>query len=62
MRQLETLEREIKDSMVELDKIHPFYEEQVKQEKEITKGYVWHLVDTFSSLSMPTYQKSMPTF
>lgn len=39
MRQLESLEREIKDSMVELDKIHPFYEEQVKQEKEITKGY-----------------------
>ncbi|XP_059430650.1 structural maintenance of chromosomes protein 3 [Corylus avellana] len=38
MRQLETLEREIKDSMVELDKIHPFYEEQFKQEKEITKG------------------------
>lgn len=37
-RQLEILQKEIQDSMDELDKIHPFYEKQVIKEKEITKG------------------------
>ncbi|KAK4607282.1 hypothetical protein RGQ29_001196 [Quercus rubra] len=37
-RQLEILQKEIQDSMDELDKIHPFYENQVIKEKEITKG------------------------
>jgi structural maintenance of chromosome 3 (chondroitin sulfate proteoglycan 6) len=40
-RQLEILQKEIQDSMDELDKIHPFYEKQVIKEKEITKGYVY---------------------
>ena len=40
-RQLEILQKEIQDSMDELDKIHPFYENQVIKEKEITKGYVY---------------------
>ncbi|KAK7320513.1 hypothetical protein VNO77_30059 [Canavalia gladiata] len=36
-RQLQVLEREIQDSMDELDKISPLYEDQVKKEKDITK-------------------------
>ncbi|KAF5447344.1 hypothetical protein F2P56_032902 [Juglans regia] len=38
MRQLGTLQREIQDSMDELEKIRPFYENQVIMEKEIAKG------------------------
>lgn len=40
MRQLENLQKEIQDSMDELDRMRPFYENQVIIEKEITKGYV----------------------
>lgn len=38
-RHLEILEKEIQDSMDELDKISPLYEDQVKKEKDITKRY-----------------------
>ncbi|XP_028806112.1 structural maintenance of chromosomes protein 3 [Neltuma alba] len=37
VRQLKILEEEIQDSMSELDKISPLYENQVIQEKDITK-------------------------
>ncbi|KAK7300360.1 hypothetical protein RJT34_11204 [Clitoria ternatea] len=37
--QLRILEKEIQDSMDELDKISPLYEDQVKKEKDITKRY-----------------------
>ncbi|XP_048323883.2 structural maintenance of chromosomes protein 3 [Ziziphus jujuba] len=37
-RQLHILQKEIQDSMDELDKINPLYETQVLKEKEITKG------------------------
>lgn len=40
VRQLQILQKEIEDSMDELDKINPLYENQVLNEKEITKGYV----------------------
>lgn len=38
-KQREILEKEIQDSMDELDKISPLYEGQVKKEKDITKRY-----------------------
>ncbi|KAF3439505.1 hypothetical protein FNV43_RR17783 [Rhamnella rubrinervis] len=38
VRQLQILQKEIQDSMDELDKINPLYEHQVANEKEITKG------------------------
>ncbi|OAY46513.1 structural maintenance of chromosomes protein 3 [Manihot esculenta] len=38
MKQLDMLQREIQDSMEELDKISPLYENQVTKEKDITKG------------------------
>ncbi|KAB1226909.1 Structural maintenance of chromosomes protein 3 [Morella rubra] len=38
VRQLENLQKEIQDSMDELDRMRPFYENQVIIEKEITKG------------------------
>jgi structural maintenance of chromosome 3 (chondroitin sulfate proteoglycan 6) len=37
---LEILENEIQDSMNELDKISPLYDDQVKKEKDITRRYV----------------------
>ncbi|KAL5830704.1 hypothetical protein ACOSQ4_016058 [Xanthoceras sorbifolium] len=37
-KQLNLLQKEIQDSMEELDKINPLYENQVIKEKEITKG------------------------
>lgn len=37
-KQLDILQREIQDSMKELDKISPLYENQVIKEKDITKG------------------------
>ena len=40
MIQLDILQREIQDSMEELEKISPFHESRVTKEKEITKGYV----------------------
>jgi hypothetical protein len=39
-KQLEILENEIQDSMNELDKISPLYDDQVKKEKDITRRYV----------------------
>ncbi|XP_021825217.1 structural maintenance of chromosomes protein 3 isoform X1 [Prunus avium] len=38
VRQLQTLQKEIQDSMDELEKMNPLYEDQVMKEKEITKG------------------------
>ncbi|KAF2317507.1 hypothetical protein GH714_023669 [Hevea brasiliensis] len=38
MKQLDILQREIQDSMEELDKISPLYENQAIKEKDITKG------------------------
>lgn len=38
-KQLEILENEIKDSMNELDKIRPLYDDQVQKEKDIAKRY-----------------------
>ncbi|KAL5555241.1 hypothetical protein UlMin_037477, partial [Ulmus minor] len=38
MRQLQILQTEIQESMDELEKINPLYEDQVMKEKEITKG------------------------
>lgn len=46
VRQLQILQKEIQDSMDELDKINPFYENQVVKEKEITKGYVYGILDS----------------
>ncbi|KAK1406338.1 hypothetical protein QVD17_41632 [Tagetes erecta] len=37
-RQLEVLRREIQESTAELNKIRPLYDNQVKQEEDITKG------------------------
>ncbi|KAD5960392.1 hypothetical protein E3N88_11864 [Mikania micrantha] len=37
-KQLEVLRREIQESTAELNKIRPLYDDQVKQEDEITKG------------------------
>ena len=34
------LQREIQDSSDELDKISPIYDNQVIEEKEISKGYM----------------------
>ena len=39
VKQLKILEKEIQDSMDKLDEISPLYEDQVKKEKDITKGY-----------------------
>ncbi|XP_010521617.1 PREDICTED: structural maintenance of chromosomes protein 3 [Tarenaya hassleriana] len=38
IKQLHMVEREIQDSMEELEKINPLYESQVEKEKRITKG------------------------
>ncbi|KAK9926388.1 hypothetical protein M0R45_023621 [Rubus argutus] len=38
VKQLQSLQKEIQDSMDELEKISPLYENQVMREKEITKG------------------------
>lgn len=46
VRQLQTLQKEIQDSMDELEKMNPLYEDQVMKEKEITKGYVYGILDT----------------
>ncbi|XP_061338164.1 structural maintenance of chromosomes protein 3 isoform X1 [Gastrolobium bilobum] len=51
-RQLELLEKEIQESMNELDKISPLYEDQVKKEKDITK----RIMDLEKKLSI-LYQK-----
>lgn len=40
MAHLHNLQKEIKDSTNELENINPLYENQVIQEKEITKEYV----------------------
>ena len=44
VKQLQSLQREIQDSMDELDEISPLYESQVIKEKEITKGYVYDII------------------
>lgn len=44
MKQLDMLQREIQDSMEELDKISPLYENQVTKEKDITKGYALQII------------------
>ena len=44
VKQLQSLQREIQDSMDELDEISPLYESQVIKEKEITKGYVYNII------------------
>lgn len=41
VKQLQSLQKEIQDSMDELEKISPLYENQLMREKEITKGYVY---------------------
>ena len=41
VKQLQSLQKEIQDSMDELEKISPLYENQVMREKEMTKGYVY---------------------
>ncbi|CAI0541506.1 unnamed protein product [Linum tenue] len=51
-RQLKSVEKEIQDSVKELEKISPSYEEQVQKEKEITKG----IMDREKQLSI-LYQK-----
>lgn len=52
-RQLQMLQKEIQDSSDELDKISPIYDNQVIEEKEISKGFVYEilLVLLLSSLS-----------
>ncbi|KAJ7964829.1 Structural maintenance of chromosomes protein [Quillaja saponaria] len=52
LKQLEILEREIQESMDELGKISPLYENQVIEEKDITKG----VMDREKELSI-LYQK-----
>lgn len=47
VRHLQMLEKEIQDSMDELDKISPLYDNQVIQEKDITKRYDLILVVYF---------------
>ncbi|GAV74167.1 SMC_N domain-containing protein/SMC_hinge domain-containing protein [Cephalotus follicularis] len=42
VKQLHILQEEIQDSMEELDKISPLYENQVKKEKEISKEIMEH--------------------
>ncbi|XP_062018187.1 uncharacterized protein LOC133734582 [Rosa rugosa] len=40
VKQLQSLQKEIQDSMNELEEMRPLYENQVMREKEMTKGYV----------------------
>jgi structural maintenance of chromosome 3 (chondroitin sulfate proteoglycan 6) len=40
-KHLKILENEIQDSMNELDKISPLYDDLVQKEKDITKRYAW---------------------
>lgn len=44
------LQREIKDSSDELDKISPIYDNQVLEEKEISKGFVYIWVSASASI------------
>ena len=48
MKQLQSLQKEIKDSDEELKKINPLYDNQVKMEMEITKAYVDIILDSSS--------------
>lgn len=48
MKQLDNLQKEIQDSLEELDKISPLYENHLMEEKKITKQYV----DYFLKLSI----------
>lgn len=52
VRQLRSLEKEIQDSMDELEKISPLYDNQVMREKEITKGYVYRYLISKSFISL----------
>lgn len=45
------LEREIQDSSDELDKISPIYDNQVIQEKEISKGFVYVFLQLLQFIS-----------
>ncbi|KAG5566426.1 hypothetical protein RHGRI_002113 [Rhododendron griersonianum] len=41
VKQLEILQKEIQDSQEELNKIRPLYNNQVREEEDITRGYVY---------------------